>query len=555
MAGSTELFHNLENRLPEFYQRYAEAITQRVSELSRARHAKFNDTVYHLEPNVKECPGGIRDLHLLRWLARLLPQNEAIREAVTELDGARRFLFAIRCFLHFQSGRDYNLLTFELQDELAKALPQEPLEPAAWMRTYYRNARRIYQSSGRALDQVEAHDASLLRQFRDWRSRLSTPEFTISRDRVFLRNPGETLGSVEGVLRLFTFVARHGLKLSWDAQRRVRSATESFRDELRRSAKGADARRQTAKELVKHLGGALDTAPVLREFLDSLLPWGTWHELFSQPYAGVALADMHETGILAAAIPEWESIDGLVVRDFYHRYTVDEHTLVAIGVIDGLATPKAHMPQRFQKLLEEEDDPALVRLALLLHDLGKGTKPGDHVAGSLASAPAILARLGAPAETQAAILFLIEHHLDLSLIMNARDLDDPATARYLTSRIDTPEALRRLTLLTFADISAVNPTAMTPWRMEQLWRVYSIGSEQLTRELATDRIEQAPTIVSGESIGPELARFLQGFPMRYLRTHSSQGNRAPAWRWNSRAKRRASRSRSRPWPAHTWSPC
>jgi [protein-PII] uridylyltransferase len=486
VAGSAELFRNLEHRLPEFYQRYAEAITQRVSELARARHAKFNHTVYHLEPNIKECPGGIRDLHLLRWLARLLPQNEAIREAVTELDGTRRFLFAVRCFLHFQSGRDYNLLTFELQDELARALPSESVEPAAWMRTYYRNARRIYQSSGRALDQVEAHDASLLRQFRDWRSRLSTPEFTISRDRVFLRNPAETVRSVEGVLRLFTFEARHGLKLSWDAQRRLRSATETFREELSRSP----------------------------------LPWETWHELFSQANSGAALADMQETGILAAAIPEWESIDGLVVRDFYHRYTVDEHTLVAIGVIDGLATPKAHMPPRFQKLLEEEQDPALVRLALLLHDLGKGIKPGEHVAGSMDAAPAILARLGAPAETQAAILFLIEHHLDLSLIMNARDLDDPATARYLTSRIDTQESLRRLTLLSFADISAVNPTAMTPWRMEQLWRVYSMGSEQLTRELATDRIEHAPALVSGESVGPELARFLEGFPMRYLRTHT-----------------------------------
>ncbi|HEX4227922.1 MAG TPA: nucleotidyltransferase domain-containing protein [Bryobacteraceae bacterium] len=520
VAGSTELFHNLENRLPEFYQRYAEAITHRVSELSRARHAKFNHTVYHLEPNVKESPGGIRDLHLLRWLARLLPQNEAIREAVTELDGARRFLFAVRCFLHFQSGRDYNLLTFELQDESARALPSQPEEPAAWMRTYYRNARRIYQSSGRALDQVEAHDASLLRQFRDWRSRLSTPEFTISRDRVFLRNPGETLQSVDGILRLFIFVARHGLKLSWDAQRRLRSATEAFRDELRGSAKGADARHQTAKELVKPFGGALDTTAVLREFLNSPLRWETWHELFAQPNAGAALADMQETGLLAAAIPEWESIDGLVVRDFYHRYTVDEHTLVAIGVIDDLATPKAHMPQRFQKLLEEEQDPAQVRLALLLHDLGKGTKPGDHVAGSLAAAPEILARMGAPAETIVAILFLIEHHLDLSLIMNARDPEDPATARYLTSRIDTQEALRRLALLTFADISAVNPTAMTPWRMEQLWRVYSMGSEQLTRELVTDRIDHAPALVSGESVGPELASFLQGFPMRYVRTHT-----------------------------------
>jgi [protein-PII] uridylyltransferase len=486
VAGDLDLFRNLERRLPEFYQRYAEAIARRVTELARTRHSKFNHTVYHLEPSIKECPGGIRDLHLLRWLARLLPQNEAIHEAVMELDSARRFLFAVRCFLHFQAARDYNLLTFESQDEISNALPPKPIDPAAWMRDYYRNARRIYQSSVRSIEQVEAHDASLLRQFRDWRSRLSTPEFTISRDRVFLRNPGETAQSAESVLRLFTFLARHGLSLSWDAQRRLRAVTEILAEQLRTNR----------------------------------LPWETWHELFAQPEAAMALSEMHETGILSAAIPEWESIDGLVVRDFYHRYTVDEHTLVAIGVIDALATPKAHAPPRFQKLLEEENDPGLVRLALLLHDLGKGIQPGDHVAGSLAAAPRILARFGAPADTQEAILFLIEHHLDLSLIMNARDLDDPATARYLTSRIDTHEGLRRLTLLTYADISAVNPTAMTPWRMEQLWRVYSMGSEQLTRELATDRIEHVPAVFSGEAVSPELAAFLEGFPMRYLRTHS-----------------------------------
>jgi len=525
VAGNAELFCNMEQRLPEFYQRYAEAISRRVAELARARHAKFNHTVYHLEPNVKESPGGIRDLHLLRWLARLLPQNEAIREAVAELDGARRFLFAVRCFLHFQSGRDYNLLTFELQDAIAKALPPglaDPAspgleDPASWMRTYYRNARRIYQSSGRALDQVEAHDASLLRQFRDWRSRLSTPEFTISRDRVFLRNPTETLRSVEGVLRLFIFVARHGLKLSWDAQRRVRSAVKETR-----TTDSPDAAKSAEFPLSSSAapGGLCASEGLRQDFRSGRVPWETWHELFSQPDAGAALADMQETGILEAAIPEWETIDGLVVRDFYHRYTVDEHTLVAIGVIDALVSPKAHVPARFRTLLQEEPDPALIRLALLLHDLGKGIKPGEHAAGSLEAAPAILARLGVPAGVQTAILFLIEHHLDLSLIMNARDLDDPATARYLTSRINTHEGLRRLTLLTFADISAVNPTAMTPWRMEQLWRVYLMGSEQLTRELATDRIENVPAVVSGEAVTPELAGFLEGFPTRYLRTHS-----------------------------------
>ena len=102
------------------------------------------------------------------------------------------------------------------------------------------------------------------------------------------------------------------------------------------------------------------------------------------------------------------------------------------------------------------------------------------------------------------------------MVMNGRDLEDPATAAYLSSRILTQEDLRRLTLLTYADISAVNPTAMSPWRLEQLWRVYATGLEQLTRELMADRIHTTA------GLPPELTEFLEGFPTRYLRTHTRQ---------------------------------
>jgi [protein-PII] uridylyltransferase len=225
---------------------------------------------------------------------------------------------------------------------------------------------------------------------------------------------------------------------------------------------------------------------------------------------------MQETGILAAAIPEWHSVDSLVVRDFYHRYTVDEHTFVAIQTIDNLIANKPGTPARFHELIEEDDDHAVLRFAILLHDIGKGTNPGDHVRGSHDAAERIMRRLEVPAQKQSAVAFLIDHHLDLSLIMNGRDLEDAATARFLTSRVGTQERLRQLTLLTYADISAVNPTAMTPWRLEQLWRVYSLGLEQLTRELVNDRIQPDAAI----AVRPELASFLDGLPMRYLRTHS-----------------------------------
>lgn len=486
LAGDRELFQSVEEKLNAFYQRQSRTLTLHLTSLLRQRHAKFNGTVYHLEPNVKEAPGAIRDIHFLHWIAQLAPRHALIEESYRELGSAKEFLYALRCFLHCAARRDNNLLTFEMQDEAARSLPLAPMPPGQWMRLYYQHSRRVWQSTLRALEYIDAQDPSLIRQFRDWRSRLSTSEFTLSRDRVLLRNSAETLGSAAAILRLFTFVARHGAGLSWDVHRRFTAALPEIE----------------------------------AAFRQQVVAWPAWRELLSQPNAALALRHMQEAGALTAAIPEWRSIDSLVVRDFYHRYTVDEHTLVAIESIDHLLSSHDGALARFSGLLSEEEELGVLRFALLFHDIGKGTRPGDHVRGSVESADAVMQRLLVPEITQDKVRLLIEHHLVLSLIMNGRDLEDPATARFLSSKIGTLEDLRRLTLLTYADISAVNPTAMSPWRLEQLWRVFSLGKQQLTRELSESRIHGAEKIIEGKPASASLAQFLEGLPMRYLRTHT-----------------------------------
>lgn len=484
--GDSALFQTLEEKLGTFYQRQARTLTQRLTEMVRQRHAKFNHTVYHLEPNIKDSPGTIRDIHFLHWVRRLAPQYALIDESYRELQPAKEFLYAVRCFLHNQANRDSNVLTFEMQDEAARFLAQAAIPPEQWMRLYYRHARRVWQSILRALEYMDAQDPSLVRQFRDWRSRLSTPEFTISREHIFLRHAAATLASPEAMLRLFTLVARHGLALSWDAHRRF----------------------------------ALVADQIESAFTDHPVAWPAWRDLLLRPHAALALHQMQEAGVLKAAIGEWRSIDSLVVRDFYHRYTVDEHTLVAIESIDHLLATQEPALARFRDLLREEEEPAVLRLALLFHDVGKGTRPGDHVRGSVETAETEMRRWRAPEATRNKVCLLIEHHLVLSLIMNGRDPDDPGTARFLTSRIGTQEDLRRLTLLTYADISAVNPTAMSPWRLEQLWRVYAMGKQQLTRELAQNRIRDPGTVLASWALSPQLVAFLEGLPARYMRTHS-----------------------------------
>ncbi len=280
------------------------------------------------------------------------------------------------------------------------------------------------------------------------------------RDQVLLRSSN----ILPADLSLFMFAARHGLRL--------------------------------APDTVDRLRGFAPTAT-----------WEDWKQLLALPHASFGVRAMQECGTLPALLPEWHNIEFLVVRDFYHRYTVDEHTLVAIDMLESVKDP------RFAGLFEEIQEKELVRFALLMHDIGKGSGH-EHVAESLRIARIVLERLSAPPGDRATIEFLVEKHLVLSGVMASRDLSDSATGRLISAQVETIERLKLLTMLTYADISAVNPQAMTPWRLEQLWRAYLLAYEELTRELGTSRIHDV------RGLEPERAEFLEGLPTRYLRTHS-----------------------------------
>ena len=475
LAGAPDVYAKLERKLPGFLEHRGRALARHLCQLARNRHGKYQNTFYHLEPDIKETPGGLRDLHLIHWLNKLALPDAAAYPAVPV-----NFLHNLRCFLHYQASRDQNLLNFESQEAVVMRPFAHAHTPAAFMREYFQNARGIYSVARRALDSSDKGDPSLFSQFRDWRSRLSNADFTVSRERVLLRTPAQLAGEPAVILRLFEFIARHGIPMSAETERRVEAARDTF-------------------------AAWCATQPAL---------WNSLRDIFALPHAAAALRAMHDTGTLAALFPEWSGIVCLVVPDYYHRYTVDEHTLVAIETIADLAATKDPARRHGAGILAEIEDLALLRFSLLFHDSGKGSNSGDHARRSVELARAAMQRIGMPATDLAEVEFLIEHHLDLSAVMNSRDLHDPATARALAERIGTIERLKLLTVMTYADISAVNPGAMTPWRLEQLWQTYRVTHSELVRELETDRIHELPADL------PEVADFIKGFPTRYLRTHT-----------------------------------
>jgi [protein-PII] uridylyltransferase len=480
LAGDRVVDGALLEKLPRFVHSQRDNLVRHLTRMARERRAQYNDTFHHLEPNIKEAPGGLRDLQLVAWQSQIVnttPVALAHAQIPPELEEARRFLFALRGYLHHHANRDSNVLSFDAQEWVAEQLGID--EPAAMMRDYFRRARVVDRAALAVIETEEARASSLFTQFRDRRSRVSNTDFSVVRERVYFRVPQQMEADPELLLRLMQFVARHGIRLSLEAERQI----------------------------------AGRIAAVRAYFAASRPIWPALREALSLPHAAVALRAAHDTGLLTALFPEIAEIDCLVIRDFYHRYTVDEHTLVAIQTLTRLPGSKDHAAAPYAGLMSEIDRPGMLLFALLFHDVGKGTPAEGHVDASCRIAAGAMERIRMPAEDRETALFLIRSHLELSSAMQGRDPSDPATAEYLAHQVSTVENLKYLTLLTYADISAVNPTVMTSWRAQQLWQFYLLIYNELTRELETERIERADS--------PEKAAFLEGFPTRYLRTHSA----------------------------------
>ncbi len=508
LVGDERLFARLHDKsLPQLVARESGILVQRLTEVTKTRHHKYGKTIFHLEPNLKDGPGGLRDFHVTRWIAlisaleanRAWPESLHLQQNSGEDDvlEAREFLASARCYLHYRSNRDENIISWEAQDDLALrgiGSGMGQLSSAEWMRLYFRNAKAIFRNTTQLLDQTSANRSNLVRSFRRWRSRASNDEFSVVDRRVYIQQSAGARDP-ETVLRLFVFMARHGLRLAMETERRLNNARRALRDTIPQDAR----------------------------------LWSHLRELLLQQDAAEALRCMHSLKLLSLAVPEFEAIDSLVLRDLYHRYTVDEHTFLAIDVLHRLRDNGIEWLQPFAELFSELERPELLFLALLFHDIGKGLAGDDHIYGSLQLALPALDRLGLSKEDAQTVGFLIASHLEMSSTMRRRDIYDPETIRELAGKVETPERLKMLTLLTLADIKAVNPEALTPWKAENLWQLYIATANYFTRsvdekrfhaEMCTDQVERiAALLPKGRS---QLLKFLDGLPQRYLMSHSPE---------------------------------
>ncbi|MFZ0145263.1 MAG: DUF294 nucleotidyltransferase-like domain-containing protein, partial [Candidatus Sulfotelmatobacter sp.] len=325
LAGDRELFARLRDKvIPKLVMREAKPLLQGLAEVTRERHGKFGHTVFHLEPNLKETPGGLRDYNVACWLALISamgklgdwPHASSLRAPVRkQLDAALEFVMATRCFLHFRHGRDDNALSWEAQDEAAArkigASDAAELTAADWMRIYFGHARAVQRTVTQLQEEIPEAWSSLRRQFQGWRSRPASPDFSVVDGLIFLQQ-SSSLRDPEMLLRLFHFMAHHGLKLSATTEHRIE----------------------------QELPALAVTPPRGAEL------WLYLQETLLQPHAAEALRAMHSLRLLTLLLPELKPIDSLVVRDFYHRFTVDEHSILAIESLHRLRESRSEWDKR-----------------------------------------------------------------------------------------------------------------------------------------------------------------------------------------------------------------
>ncbi|MEE9275075.1 MAG: [protein-PII] uridylyltransferase, partial [bacterium] len=507
VAGEDEVAAEFSRRLQAHIRRSGKSshLKRRLRERSD-RYRSWDPSVYVQEPNIKESAGGLRDLHMVLWLARVFGAEglEGIREMglmpAAECGRAREaydFLLRVRAQLHIQAGAKNDQLTFTAQEEAAPALGYADEESATAseqiMRDYFLRARILHTFSRDFFDALEER----LRAQR-WVKRrpriepltggLALREY----HSIVLDGEGEeVLDAPSGLMRVFELQYRYGCQLSPELRAFVRGHLDSADEAFLASP-------EVRESFFQILGGKAGVAKTLHE--------------------------MHELGFLGRYLPEFDPLTCFVQYDQYHRYTADEHTLVAIAALDELAYTKEIPLQELAHLHREMERTHVLRLAILLHDIGKARGP-RHVHKSAALLPDIILRLGLPADEGRVIEFLVTNHLEMGHTAERRDLEDPLLIRNFAEKVVTAEQLQMLYLLSYADVSAVAPGIWSEWRgalMHELYAKTLLVLETGEAAVRARRREEVLTQVHLEARAAssrveeeEIRRHLEGMPERY----------------------------------------
>jgi [protein-PII] uridylyltransferase len=531
LGGDRVLFRELEREeLLGLSQAKVDKFLSDKLEEMRSRRDRFGDSLYLLEPNVKESEGGLRDLQSALWLARVRFKTAGITELLSrallperdirEMRNARDFLWRLRNEMHYLAGRKWDQLTFDVQPQVAAALGYVDGEHGsaveAFMRHYYLAAKTVLVACDAIVDRcLEPQNAM------GWRM-VPPPAATIGAERPVPILRGQPQRAADrflpgGELKVFrgrlTVVDKDILRRSPAALIRLFAAADREGYDLYPYAR--DLAAQAAEEFPPE---AADDPELNQELLACFTRKGT---------RGRFLTLMHELGVLQKVVPEFARITARRQIDVYHVYTVDVHTLFAVRRLLALRCGDVK-EEGLSELMQGMERPLGLYLGTLFHDIGKGSGKDHSMRGAQIAAEACV-RMGVDPADAADIEWLVLKHLRMAAIAQRRDLSDPDLIHAFAEEVGTVDRLEKLYLLTYADIATVGPRTWTDWKARLLRELF-----QKTREVLA-KGERRPSPGTAESAGRELAldalsqrawgvrvedqdRFVAAMPARYFLT-------------------------------------
>ena len=424
-----------------------------------ARIIRTGGTRYAVEPNVKDGKGGLRDLHTLFWIAKFAYRVNSISDVLDtgivrqsearSFASAQRFLWTTRCFLHLHHGREDDRLSFDAQMEIA---PQMRFSDRGGLRGVERFMKRYFLAARHVGNLTRIFCAALETDF-DKRPRLSLKKFWAS--------------DAQAKLEIAPFVLEKG--------RLHLPETMRFRDDLHRIVgifylaliHELDIHPDTLRRLTRAVRAA--KTPQLQTVQT--------HQVFLQIISGKGnpervLRLMNESGWLGTYLPDFGRIVGMMQFDMYHSYTVDEHSLRAVGIMREIEQGQlADVAPLASQLIHEISSRRALFVAIFLHDIAKG-RGGDHSALGAEVAREIAPMLGCSEEETETVVWLILKHLQMSKTAFRYDLNDPQTIIDFAEQVQSPERLKLLLVLTVADIQAVGPDVWNGWKASLMRDLY-----------------------------------------------------------------------------------
>src|SRR5229473_2740512 len=468
--GEQVLFGELKRRFDSDIVRgtAAQFVEAKLAERD-ARHQRVGDSRYQLEPNIKEGKGGLRDLHTLFWIAKYIYRTDDVGKLVelgvlsTEesqrFDHAQSFLWTVRCHLHYLAGRAEERLTFDLQTEIGAAMGYTDHAGTRGVERFMKHYFLVAKDVGDltrifcAILEADQQHKRRLSWVRWGSARRTLDGFVVDGQRLTIPSEDFFKKDPVALLRLFYAAQRHELDIH---PRALRAASQSLRlinQQLR------------------------DDPEANRLFLEILT---------SRKDPETALRRMNEAGVLGRFIPDFGRVVAQMQYDMYHVYTVDEHTLFAIGILHKIETGQLteELPVATQIMPTIASRRALY-LATLLHDIAKG-RGGDHSELGEKIALKLGPRLGLSAEETETVAWLVRSHLLMSSAAFKLDISDPQTIQNFVDRVQSPERLKLLLVLTAADIRAVGPKVWNGWKAALLRELYHSALDVISGGLTVE---------------------------------------------------------------------